>query len=539
VNENGKYQEHEPYSIGYYVKCSYDDSLSYYRSYRGKDCIRWFTQELKQFAENVETVFLNPLPMDQLNSQQIRDFNFATICHICGKPFSSSDEKVRDHCHLTGKYRGPAHGACNINYKDGHVIPVIFHNLSGYDAHFIIKNIALDFDGRVDLLPVNKENYISFTKHIDNNIVSFRFLDSFRFLPASLDTLSSYLTDFSLLKEEFTNLTDEQLKLLQRKGVFPYDFIDSVQKLEYHSLPDISDFNNKLNKSKISKEDYAHAQKVWEVFNCNNLGDYGDLYLKTDILLLAIIFESFRFTSIKTYSLDPAHYFTLPGYTWDCMLKYTGVQLDLLTDIDQILFIERGIRGGLSQCSKRYVKANNKYLDDFNSSKDSSYLIYLDINNQYGWGMSNYLPTGGFEWVKDFTNFDVMAVADDSDTGYILEVDLEYPSELHKKHNDLPFCPEHFTAPGSKDKKLMATLHNKQRYVIHYRNLKQALNSGLKLTKIHRILSFEQSAWLKKYIDLNTKLRAEATNDFEKNLYKLQNNACFGKSMEAVRIGQG
>ena len=146
--------------------------------------------------------------------------------------------------------------------------------------------------------------------------------------------------------------------------------------------------------------------------------------------------------------------------------------------------------------------------------------------------MNQFLPTGGFEWVSPDTNYNV---PDDSKIGYILEVDLEYPSYLHDKHNDLPSCPEHSKPDGSKQSKLLTTLHPKKNYIIHYRNLKQALRNGLILTKVHKVLKFNQSPWLKPYIDFNSSMRAEATNEFERNFYKLMNNSVYGKTMENVR----
>jgi len=197
-----------------------------------------------------------------------------------------------------------------------------------------------------------------------------------------------------------------------------------------------------------------------------------------------------------------------------------------------VMFVERDIRGGLSQCSGRYARAN-KYMESYNPSKPSSYLMWFDVNNLYGWAMCQPLPYANFRWI-DISNFNVMNVALDSPTGYILEVDLEYPQHLHDAHADLRFCPTRDKPSGKREDKLLATLYDKKCYVIHYWNLQQCTRHGL-WGKIHRVLQFAQSPWLRDYIQLNTDFRTRANIDFEKNLYKLMNNAVFGKTMENVR----
>lgn len=286
------------------------------------------------------------------------------------------------------RYRGCAHQRCNMLYQESRTIPIIYHNLA-YDLHFVIAELASSkvLEGNVKLLAENKEKYISFTKHVKGSDVKFRFIDSYRFTPSSLEKLASYLEEKTIATREFLKdgYSMDQINLLLRKGVYPYDYTSSFDKLQVQQLPSKEEFYNQLNDSHITDDEYQHAQNVWSTFNIDTLGSYSDLYLKQDILLLADIFENFRTTCMEAYGLDPAHYYTTPGLTFDAMLKHTNVTLELLTDVDKLLFIERGIRGGISQCSHRYAEANNKYMGEkYDADKEESYIIYVDANNLYG-----------------------------------------------------------------------------------------------------------------------------------------------------------
>ena len=255
--------------------------------------------------------------------------------------------------------------------------------------------------------------------------------------------------------------------------------------------------------------------------------DYHDLYLKTDVLLLADVFENFRSVCMINYGLDPAWYFTAPGLAWDATLKITKVELELLRDPDMLIMIEKGIRGGISTISTRHGKANNPYMKEHDPALPTKYITYLDANGLYGHAMTKALPTHGFEWMddQDLLNW--------RDHPCILEVDLEYPHQLPDLHNDYPLAPERLDANGVD--KLIPNLRNKTKYILHHQALKQYLSLGLSLTKVHRATTFGESAWLRPYIDLNTSLRAKAENDFEKDFFKLMNNSVFGKTMENIR----
>lgn len=355
----GVYQQHIPYSLGYYLKCTYDDTKSYYKSKRGLKCIEWFANELYEIAFDVAPILNTIVPINALSDAETKEFNSAIYCHICQKKFMEHESKIKDHSHLTGKYRGASHESCNLQFIETKTIPVVFHNL-GYDSHFLIEKIATLFEGKVEVIPINNEKYISFTKTVDSTKIAgiydlveenknfkenikFRFIDSYRFLNSSLAELASTLEydDLEIIKSEWSNQPNK-ISLLTRKGVFPYDFVDSYKKLNVQRLPTKDEFYSKLYETHITEDDYKHAKKVWKEFNITTLGEYSDLYLKTDVLLLADIFEKFRKNCMQIYSLDPAHYHTLPGLSWDAMLKITKVNIELITDIDMLLFIERG-----------------------------------------------------------------------------------------------------------------------------------------------------------------------------------------------------
>ena len=327
---------------------------------------------------------------------------------------------------------------------------------------------------------------------------------------------------------------DEQFRLLLRKGVYLYEYMTSWDKFKETRLPPKEAFHSNLNMSDISEYDYKYAQRVWKKFRLKNLGEYHDLYLKTDVLLLSNVFETFRNTCLQHYKLDPAHFYTSPGLAWQACLKKTCVKLELLTDPDMLLMFERGIRGGITQAVHRYASSNNKYMGEkFDPENVSSFLQYLDANNLYGCSMIQPLPTGGFKWVGDVTPEEIGRIAKHGSKCYLLEVDVKYPKELHDLHNDLPFMCEKLKINGVE--KLVPNLYDKEKYVIHIRALDQALRHGLILEKVHRVIEFNQSAWLKPYIDFNTDLRTKAKNDFEKDFFKLMNNSVFGKTMENIR----
>ena len=462
------YQKHEPSGFCFYIKGidpnTKFEPIIYTKTKSTDDISKIFVSKREKVTNKIYNDFYRrPIPLRLTRQEQI-SFDKAETCHICKKELLT--DKVRDHCHFTGQYRGAAHNSCNLQCRKPMILPVIFHNLQGYDAHLFIKQLAC-LPGELNCIPSTEEKYISFSKKIKvdeyksrrtGEMISLyfeiRFIDSFKFLQTSLASLVGNLQpdDFHNTKEIFRKNVD----LLTRKGVYPYDYVSSMEKLSETQLPPKEEFYSKLNDEGISNDDYQHAINVWNTFKCKTIRDYHDLYLKSDVLLLADVFENFRKTCLKHYNLDPANYYTSPGLSWDACLKETGQELQLLHDYDMLMMFEKGIRGGISHISKRYAEANNKHMTDYDPDEPSTYIQYLDANNLYGWAMSQSLPTHGFKWVRDLTKETVMDILEKANhsmsnlgrKGYIFEVDLEYPPDLWKLHNDYPLAPEKMIVNG-------------------------------------------------------------------------------------------
>jgi hypothetical protein len=553
LSSTDKISLHTPCGFAYNV-IAYDDGLSEdIVRYRGKDAANVFLDHMDVLQERLCKILDDSKPMYMSPVEQL-EFQNATKCHICKGDLLG--DSVRDHDHLTGKLRGAAHNECNLKYKVAKFIPVVIHNLKKYDGHLILSAVNRKIK-RFNCIPMNMENFMSFS------IDRMRYIDSLQFLSASLtklvdnlsdgDDLSKFSQTRKYIENKYPGSVEVKLKLLTRKGVYPYEYMSSFERFNERELPSKADFFSTLSSEDISVQDYEHAQKVWQVFNIKTIGEYHDLYVATDVNLLSDVFETFRNMCMEYYQLDPAHFYSLPGVSWTACLKMTQIKLELFTDIDQHLFVESGIRGGISMIVKRHSKANNHYLPDYDSAKPSNYIIYKDCNNLYGTSMKYALPTDDFKWLSedDIDKLNIMQIPDNSPVGYILEVDLDYPEHLHKLHNDFPLAPERLTVKPEmlsdyqnelktklhwiESPKLINNLNAKKCYTIHYSNLKLYLSLGMVLRNIHRVLSFNQSDWMSEYIDFNTNKRREAKTDFEKDLFKLLVNSIYGKSLQNDR----
>ena len=566
-----KLQKHVACSYGYKVVCCYNDSLSKpFKTYRGIDSVhKFFTDIFEEEKEILEKLIqFQKTPLNLSYEEEIHHEK-ATKCYVCDCSFTDENCKVHDHCHVLGNYRGAACNKCNLGMTMTRTIPVIFHNLKGYDSHLLLPELG-KFNKKISIIPINMQTYMSFsvgneTTYTDDKTgepkkkewFNLRFIDSFGFMASSLSQLVVDLKQGGLVK--FKNVSREfgsDAELMTRKGVYPYSFMDGYDKFDIDPFTlTKSDFRNDLTGEDISDCDYEFYKEICNTFSIKTLGEYHDLYLKSDVLLLSDVFENFRETCFQYYKLDPAHYYSAPGLSWSACLKMTGIELELISDVDMYLMIEKGLRGGMSVISHRKAEANNKYMKTYDPEKPSKFITYLDANSLYSWSMIQYLPYGGFKWI-DPESFSLDTVRADSDEGHILEVDLTYPKELHDFHNEYPYCCEHTTLTDEvlspyakhiaekheltigKSSKLISSLTDKTRYVIHEMNLKQAVDAGLKLTKIHRVVEFNQKPWMKNFIDFNINKRKESKNEFEKGFFKIMCNATYGRTLMNLRKRQ-
>ena len=541
--------------------------------------------EFIKYSERVTQVAKRWLKKNQqelLMSDETRQlYNAAETCYVCGGGFTESDPKVRDHDHFAEpgccNYRGAAHSSCNVKLRvniEKYKQTIFFHNLRGYDSHLIIRALADAGHRNVQTIFTNSRENALQIRYGDVIIQ-----DSLQLITASLDTLVANiarkdeglgdLIAFDELKKLFpctlNGKEKEEDNILVQKGVFPYTYMTGPECFKATELPKQADFFNDLSERACSDKDYKRAQEAWEYIGCNTFGDYHDFYLGLDCTLLVDVLYNAQKQFMKTHRLDLLRYVTLPGFSWDAMLLHTQAEIELISDPEMLALFEQNIRGGVSQIgSKRHAKANAPWLPEYDETKETSEMLYVDANNLYGNAMQSPLPYNDFKWHdfdKDKNPEEVIKELEEAGTAYVVEADWAYPEELHDHpaHFEWPLAPQNMvigddlltdfymktwgdlkTPEGkkirrSKVPKLVTTLLDKTKYATHHSTTKLYMQRGLVIKKIHRIVTFTEKDFMKSYIDLNTTLRKSAKNEFEVMLFKLCNNAVYGKTMECVR----
>ena len=579
---------------GYHIISELEDVLKtdYYKSTLGYNNIDWFVDEVIKLGNKMAFYFKNTKKDNIMTKKDEEDYRNYDICRFCEKEIIT--DKVGDHCHLTGKYRGSAHSKCNITVTENqsNFLPFIFHNFSNYDCHMFFKKLVDKKNNKVkfDIIPKTNEEYIPVTYGC------IRFIDSYRLLSSGLDSLVKTLVDNSHktmknlkeeivvnedildfvnkileedktikdLKKDYPNeinkleeahlnyMGENDLKILRsgfpdkwkyltKKLAYPYEYFNSID--DYQKPVDNlekKDFFSKLKNKCPDDEEIERTKEIIKRFDIKNGEELAEIFLKSDVLLSACVFEKFIKVSINEFKINLLYCVSLPGYTWQCGLKYTGKNLQTLQDIDMILLLENNIRGGISSVmGDRYVK-----------SDENKKILHIDANNLYGHSMSEPLPYDEIKFDQNVNLEDILNFPDDSDIGYFVEADLIYPDNIKEKTKNFPFTPvnkkiilDNFNDYMKEFKpdtyiqtsKLICDSSDKKNYLVHYRMLKFYVRHGMIIDKVHNIISFKQSRWLEKYINFNTQKRNQAVNDFEKDLYKLLKNAFYGKTMENVR----
>lgn len=562
-------QEHIPDKIAYYICSDMPSIQSSYHQFSGPDCIINFLSEMEKLSKRyrkLQQAFSKPENII-MNDQQKIDFSNSIECPYCHKEYAEDNKIVRHHNHSTGEYIGPACNKCNMQMRVSYDIPVLFHNGARYDNHFIMKYLS-----KVE----NKEKALkniecigkTTEKYISLNLLGIRLMDTFQHMGESLDRLTSYLhkDQHKILKKEYGNDID---KLLRKAHMF-YSYITDESKYAT-KMKDITiaDTFDILSNSYMSQKDFDEMQQAAKDHNCETVGEYYDFYLKLDVIHMADVFEVYRENCFNHYGLDPFHFPTAPGLTWQAWQLHMKKEGHSVHNIhsktkrgkEAYMMLENAIRGGISMIPHRYSKINIKSRDDYNPNEPQRVMWYGDANNLYGWSMDQYLPCGEIEFTDEFDDLllpDVIerikSISPTADYGYFIEADLEIPSELHDKFKFYPPCPIHREGEYSEHminimneksistidstKKLMCTLENKNKYTTHYRLLQLYLQIGVRLTKLHRVIKFKQAPIMSDYVRMNTKLRIEAKadhNDAMVALCKLMNNSLFGRTCMNVR----
>jgi hypothetical protein len=568
--------------------------------FTGPNALSHFLEKLIQWESTCIEYLRKNIPMKELTREQWSQHINANQCYICHHPFENpNNPKVRDHDHITGHYLGAAHNVCNLNRPVRYQIPVFFHNFRGYDSHLIVSAFKAYQDRDIKVIGQNMEKYlqVQWGKHIV-------FRDSLQFLNSSLEQLvcslqrsgRQYFTHLhAVFAEQYPNAA---VDLVERKGGFCYDYLSGIERLDEPFLPGRDQFYNRMKEAECLEQEYAHAQHVWMAFGCNTIKDYMELYLLSDVCLLADVFEKFRQTSLSEYQLDPVYYVSAPSLSWSAALKFINSPIKLITDPEMYRMIQPSIRGGICHASVRYARANNKLMGAlYDPLLPTSYIMYVDANNLYGWALSQDMPLGDFEWLSEQECLDAFValqtidsrnkyfsvvrqplnfqhLMDDVENGritaeqadrlfadrlknpqqYIFEVDLEYPAELHDRDDDYIIAPEtmmidasmisekqhalrakYFASACPYSKKLVCSFLQKRKYTVLGQLLQFYLDRGMLLTKVHRAIRFSASPYYKPYIAQNSEQRKLFQNDPTlKDFYKLLNNAIYGKTIENV-----
>ncbi|XP_034242358.1 uncharacterized protein LOC117645912 [Thrips palmi] len=542
---NNKTQEHHMFTFTFMI-VDYMGRVvtepTYYSGWDAADVL------LSRLLEEAKKLLDRPeLPMGPLSPAEILRHDQATQCERCLREFSEHNPKRHHHNHCFGNYVGPLCNECNLRIKhESHVIKAYAHNLKGYDGLSLLRAIARRFDANIDhfsAVPKTICKYITFRYNC------LQFCDTLQFMPASLDSLINSLAphEFGIFEAHFQAQPADVLKALRQKLPCPYEALTGPEVLSEPRLPPIESFYSSLSESCITQSEYEHALYVFEVMGCQSVGDYLRLYNIVDVLMLACVWHSFVTTNRTNYALDPSHFITAPSYYYQCCLFKSKETLELVQDVNMYWQLNNNIRGGFAGAFKRVCIANNPQVSNYDPQKELTYLGQFDLNSLYTTTQATYsMPTSGYRYLSEseLRSFELGRVNNESAVGFLICCDLHYPDDIKEKTRYLPLCPTNELVtysmlsgynkkflqkyklrfpPGVR--KLLATQLDKKEILLHGEALVFYLRHGLQLTKIHYIIEFKQSFWLRDWVNLNNDLRRSATTTTQSNAAKAACNS--------------
>lgn len=586
------FQQHRPCSYGYRLVSefpAYDNLMRLRRITKAEEMhdmyyiSQQFIQEIQHLVNELKHQFITSCYWNVLGVNH-GDFNNTTHCWLCGLPFHNGRKRrwvnreleayeiEKTYESKDGKF---THQLCFEAIRDctygpqEFEVPVVFHNLTNYDGHLILKSLDHTIK-KITCIPQEGEAFLTFT--LDHT----SFIDSYRFMTSSLSKLSEVLLEDCksdlLLQQNFKysyrwffeycmgkgmQCTMEAFRKIVRKGIYPYEYMQQAECFDETELPSPNQFHSTLTGESITPEEYAFATDLWEEFAITDLGEWHDLYLAIDVNLLADVFENFRSMIYDDCGLDAVRYVSLPGLAKDMMLKSKPhrkqgefvfpFEIDLIHcyQSDLYLLCDNAIRGGITLVPKRFAQA-----------KKGNKIIDVDANNLYGWAMVQYLPDGNYKFLSRdvfglFTPTFIQTLLPNANIGYFFTVRLRFPKHIHDKIKEYPLAPvkakvseddisdytkELLEATGAKhdsrSPKLMLTLNERTNYTVHYRLLQLYLSLGAEMVEIQNIMSFTQSPWMKDFVMDQTMKRKQATSKFKKDLRKFVNNSGYGKCVQ-------
>ena len=546
ISEDEKYpdkREHKLSSYCYNLVCRERPVFNRYKLYRGNESvIDHFLAEVKNVLEYIKQCKKKFYSLPALTDEQMARHKKMKHCEICNDRFDKDIKRVQHHNHISGDYIATTCQSCNSKIRTDTTLYIVFHYLKGYDIHYIINKINDYFkDSNINLLGTNSQSIF----HIDIGF-TIKIIDSHEYIKGSLKSLSENLKDEDIIYTR--NLVNKYGNNFIKKDIFPYRYIDDFTKYDETTFPDKKYFDN------VDQTTYENYRKFY-YSNFNTLGEYSDYYLEKDVRLLSDIMESYRTIFMDKYETEIFSHYSINSLTWEIMKKWCSVQIKILDNYKIYSAFESMTRGGLCDIgSIRYSYANNKYMENYDSNIESSYIMHFDINSMYGHIMRTYpMPYDDFSFLtnEETNDFNIWDYDINSDYGFILNIDIsEIDIKYHDYYNDLPIFPvketilkknisdyqKQILKDNKKNfissQKLICNFNESKNYTLHYLTLQFYLKMpGFKIKQINNIIRFKQAKYLKDYIEYNHKNRIESTNENDKNLYKLMINSLFGRTL--------